>query len=205
MVSFDLTSYLPLLFPRLRSYSSCDVSVCFFNFFTSYHIFFNTRNTLCPLSMSAAREAVVHIEVSDDGLGISNENQRCIFDPYVQVNNIHGTGLGLAVVRQVTDLFIFSDVPQLKYHLTLPHFFVFWEPVEADVLFLLGYLHIYIPKDAFSCLLDMCLTSPCVFFHFGAMIAAKRTLFCAPGQREACLGVNFALMQPKCHTFILVC
>jgi two-component system, NtrC family, nitrogen regulation sensor histidine kinase NtrY len=43
---------------------------------------------------------VVHIEVSDSGRGLTEEEARRLFTPYYTTKQ-HGTGLGLAIVQSV--------------------------------------------------------------------------------------------------------
>jgi two-component system, sensor histidine kinase len=47
----------------------------------------------------------MRVEVTDTGVGISQENMRSIFEPFVQLergaNNMGGTGLGLAISRDL--------------------------------------------------------------------------------------------------------
>lgn len=51
----------------------------------------------------------VQIMISDNGYGISKENQKNIFEPFsrvedARINKIQGTGLGLAIVKNLVDL-----------------------------------------------------------------------------------------------------
>jgi signal transduction histidine kinase/DNA-binding NarL/FixJ family response regulator len=56
------------------------------------------------LMITAARVAeYVHLEIHDTGSGIPDEIRERIFDPFVTHGKIHGTGLGLAVVRRIVE------------------------------------------------------------------------------------------------------
>jgi signal transduction histidine kinase len=49
----------------------------------------------------------ISIGVTDEGIGIPEEDQKRLFDAFHRagnVGNIEGTGLGLAIVKQVIDL-----------------------------------------------------------------------------------------------------
>jgi signal transduction histidine kinase/CheY-like chemotaxis protein/HPt (histidine-containing phosphotransfer) domain-containing protein len=55
---------------------------------------------------TSAQNYLLHIEVSDTGIGISKEDQLLIFDEFVQLNNgltqkQRGAGLGLAIVKKL--------------------------------------------------------------------------------------------------------
>ncbi|MGF1514623.1 MAG: ATP-binding protein [Elainellaceae cyanobacterium] len=55
----------------------------------------------------AKRQRQVVIQVKDEGIGISPEDQRHLFEPFHRgrnVSNIPGTGLGLSIVKQFVDL-----------------------------------------------------------------------------------------------------
>ena len=51
----------------------------------------------------------VYIEVEDQGIGISDKNQKYIFDRFYRVteknlaNRVKGSGLGLAIVKHIMD------------------------------------------------------------------------------------------------------
>jgi len=52
---------------------------------------------------------LMHIEISDTGIGMSDEFQKAIFDPFVQENrddnsDNRGTGLGMAITKRLVDL-----------------------------------------------------------------------------------------------------
>jgi len=48
---------------------------------------------------------LLHIEVSDTGIGISKEDQRIIFDEFVQLgNDQRGAGLGLSIVKKLVNI-----------------------------------------------------------------------------------------------------
>jgi signal transduction histidine kinase len=52
-------------------------------------------------------EDFVKVEIKDNGIGISKENQNRIFEKFYQVDNSHsgeGSGLGLAIVKRIVDL-----------------------------------------------------------------------------------------------------
>jgi PAS domain S-box-containing protein len=54
------------------------------------------------------RKIAVHVEVTDNGVGISDEFQKVMFDPFTQENrndNSHrrGTGLGLAITKKMVE------------------------------------------------------------------------------------------------------
>ncbi len=56
-----------------------------------------------------AEQEIIQFSVLDDGIGISQENLRKLFQPFVQVESgfhrpFEGTGLGLAIVHKLTDL-----------------------------------------------------------------------------------------------------
>jgi PAS domain S-box-containing protein len=54
-----------------------------------------------------AHDGRVYILVSDEGIGIPEDDQKWLFDPFHRAGNvgaIEGTGLGLAIVKQVVEL-----------------------------------------------------------------------------------------------------
>ena len=59
-------------------------------------------------TQSSEEKAVYRFQVVDNGVGISEENQRRIFEAFEQVGNNYsksqGTGLGLAISRTIVDL-----------------------------------------------------------------------------------------------------
>ena len=65
------------------------------------------------LSMSVNKMVDKHVFINfivkDTGIGISEENQKTIFDKFTQINedqgNYQGTGLGLSIVKKIIDLF----------------------------------------------------------------------------------------------------
>ncbi len=51
-----------------------------------------------------AGKAILTIKISDTGIGISEEGQKKIFEPFVQENHTQqGTGLGLAIIKRLLD------------------------------------------------------------------------------------------------------
>jgi two-component system phosphate regulon sensor histidine kinase PhoR len=52
----------------------------------------------------------VYVEVEDHGIGISEKNQKYIFDKFYRVteknlaNSVKGSGLGLAIVKNIMDI-----------------------------------------------------------------------------------------------------
>lgn len=58
--------------------------------------------------MLGTKEGMLHIEVSDSGVGIAKEDINKVFEPFVQVGGSSaktGTGLGLAITKQFVSLF----------------------------------------------------------------------------------------------------
>lgn len=52
-----------------------------------------------------AQERTFSIEVEDDGIGISRQDQKRIFNPFFQASgNKPGTGIGLAIVKNIVDM-----------------------------------------------------------------------------------------------------
>lgn len=55
------------------------------------------------------KHVFINFIVKDTGIGISEENQKTIFDKFIQINedqgNYQGTGLGLSIVKKIIDLF----------------------------------------------------------------------------------------------------
>lgn len=45
-----------------------------------------------------------HIVIRDNGVGISKENQKKLFSKFFRVEDVGGTGLGLALVKQIVDV-----------------------------------------------------------------------------------------------------
>lgn len=57
---------------------------------------------------AARHKDAVHIEVSDNGIGISEENQKKLFQEFVRIKRdktakVKGTGLGLSIVRRIAE------------------------------------------------------------------------------------------------------
>ena len=55
------------------------------------------------------RESTVEISVKDQGIGIDDENKKCIFNKFKQENkslnrNVEGTGIGLSLVKSIVEL-----------------------------------------------------------------------------------------------------
>jgi signal transduction histidine kinase/CheY-like chemotaxis protein len=82
----------------------------------------------------------LHIVVADSGIGIPEEKQRVIFEPFVQsddstTRHYGGTGLGLSIVRELTSLMggevDLKSIPGLgsEFHVTLR-----CEPVQPEIL-----------------------------------------------------------------------
>ena len=66
-------------------------------------------NLTCTLNKEKGKSDIIVIEVSDTGKGIAREELKEIFKPFYQSGNacsddISGTGLGLALVKELTDL-----------------------------------------------------------------------------------------------------
>lgn len=54
------------------------------------------------ISIAAYQEKRLHIEIQDNGIGISAQAQEKIFNPFIQAQNSHeGTGLGLAITKEL--------------------------------------------------------------------------------------------------------
>ncbi|HIV71646.1 MAG TPA: PAS domain S-box protein [Candidatus Aquabacterium excrementipullorum] len=55
-----------------------------------------------------AQGADVHLDVSDNGIGMSEEQQRHLFEPFnrlgVEASGVEGTGIGLVIVRKLLEL-----------------------------------------------------------------------------------------------------
>lgn len=80
---------------------------------------------------SMCESDVVCVQIHDSGLGIPHEALETIFQPYnrfdsERTRNIHGTGLGLPIVREIVELhggrvWVESEVDQgSTFHVTLP-------------------------------------------------------------------------------------
>lgn len=68
---------------------------------------FTTEGGTIIISMRKMSEKLV-VEISDSGIGISDEIIKHIFEKYYQADNshsIHGYGLGLAIVKRIIDLY----------------------------------------------------------------------------------------------------
>jgi len=69
----------------------------------------NNRDWVHPQAKPAATVGILALAVSDTGIGISAENTQKLFQPFVQVDTAlnrqyEGTGLGLALVKRITEL-----------------------------------------------------------------------------------------------------
>ncbi|MEO5355804.1 MAG: HAMP domain-containing histidine kinase [Nitrospirae bacterium YQR-1] len=69
---------------------------------------FNKQDGIVEIRVSK-KEAKLHIEVKDYGIGIQDKNLRAIFDRFVQVDvgtmkSHRGHGLGLSIIRTLVDL-----------------------------------------------------------------------------------------------------
>ncbi|WMW21798.1 ATP-binding protein [Methanolobus mangrovi] len=69
---------------------------------------FTSNNGSVKVSVQNS-ENIIHIEVMDTGIGISEENQKHLFQPFRQIDNginrhYEGTGLGLALVKSFVEL-----------------------------------------------------------------------------------------------------
>jgi len=69
---------------------------------------YNVENGKVTLSMELLPDNQVKFIVSDTGIGISEENQKILFQPYERLGHegsvIEGTGLGLNIVKQLVEL-----------------------------------------------------------------------------------------------------
>lgn len=61
------------------------------------------------LIKSLENKSIIRFVVKDNGIGISEENQKLIFEKFIQLNrkksDYQGTGLGLAIVKRLIELF----------------------------------------------------------------------------------------------------
>jgi two-component system sensor histidine kinase HydH len=73
----------------------------------------------------AAEDGTIHFHISDTGVGIPEENQSQIFDPYYTTKP-KGTGLGLAIVHKIVEshggrITVHSRPGQgTRFHISLP-------------------------------------------------------------------------------------
>lgn len=69
---------------------------------------YNVENGKVTLSMELLSDNQVKFIVSDTGIGISEENQKILFQPYERLGHegsvIEGTGLGLNIVKQLVEI-----------------------------------------------------------------------------------------------------
>jgi signal transduction histidine kinase len=67
---------------------------------------FSHHNTSITLTVNHTKNDIV-FNVNDQGIGISNENQKKLFNKYQQVGenkNVEGTGLGLSITKSLVEL-----------------------------------------------------------------------------------------------------
>lgn len=75
---------------------------------------------------AAVEDGAVRLTVTDDGAGMSEETRLHLFEPFYTTKEIHGTGLGLAVVRSIIQAhrgaIEVESAPDrgTTFHLTLP-------------------------------------------------------------------------------------
>jgi signal transduction histidine kinase len=78
------------------------------------------------IQTSIDKEENLHINVTDNGIGISKENLKYIFDVFFSTKGSKGTGLGLAVTKKIINehlgkIEVESDVGKgSKFSITLP-------------------------------------------------------------------------------------
>jgi signal transduction histidine kinase len=59
------------------------------------------------MQLSTVNHALIHVKVSDTGIGISKEDQKHLFERFFRGHNathIQGTGLGLNIVARYAEL-----------------------------------------------------------------------------------------------------
>jgi CheY-like chemotaxis protein len=83
------------------------------------------RGTQLPFGYVEDIDGYVHLTVSDTGGGIAEEAREHIFEPLFTTKKNGGTGLGLAVVRQILDahkakVFVENLAKGTAFHLFLP-------------------------------------------------------------------------------------
>jgi signal transduction histidine kinase/CheY-like chemotaxis protein len=91
-------------FPKIVRSDGVKLRQVIINLFTNAVKFTDRGSITLHLRL---RGPVIAIEVEDSGVGISEEDRRDIFDPFVQVGKTSaqkGTGLGLAITKQFVEL-----------------------------------------------------------------------------------------------------
>ena len=75
----------------------------------SLRIALNFQTTVGPLSFVEELESSVIISISDNGIGMEQEEMDRIFDRFYKVDtararNVEGSGLGLSIVQKIVEL-----------------------------------------------------------------------------------------------------
>ena len=68
---------------------------------------FSKENGTVKISIDNDENDYITVSISDNGIGMSEEVQRHVFEKFYQGDNSHkskGNGLGLAIVKSVADL-----------------------------------------------------------------------------------------------------
>jgi signal transduction histidine kinase len=84
----------------------------------------------------SAKDGAIHFHISDTGVGIPEEKQSQIFDPYYTTKP-KGTGLGLAIVHKIVAshggrITVKSRPGQgTRFHISLPPFRNMKNPIET--------------------------------------------------------------------------
>jgi signal transduction histidine kinase/CheY-like chemotaxis protein len=102
----------PLVKERTYQSDTMRLSQILFNLIGNAVKFTEKGSVVISLKLLSAEEGAdrVRFKVEDTGIGISESQQRIIFDPFMQASaNINskfgGTGLGLSIVKQLVELF----------------------------------------------------------------------------------------------------